>query len=396
MNIVSDPFKDTKSSKPKPGSYEWWYFDALDEESGLGVVVIFFDGNPFSTRYIEALEKQTNAQASGYPAVSISVYEHGKTLFYSFEEVDPSQASFSSMSCEGNVGNNRFLGEVREGRWSYELILEQTLASGEHFSGQFRFDANAVAMLDETREDERDSFLHAWNLVMPAGRMSGEMRLSGPNSFSRTMNGVGYHDHNTGLEPMKDSFQEWYWGRFHVKDQTFLFYLMHEQGHWSHKAWWIRDDGAMEPFEGTIELQDLQRNGFGLASARKIVGSGDHHQFTIQLDKVLDNGPYYQRFRGRLIAGGTGASTSNLSFAGASSGDVSNMDAASISEQDNRSFIPVDDGYDSLVTATGICEYIRPGRIYSRTFWPLVKMRIRYPGKPHWVQKSQRLYRWTW
>jgi carotenoid 1,2-hydratase len=31
-----------------------------------------------------------------------------------------------------------------------------------------------------------------------------------------------------------------------------------------------------------------------------------------------------------------------------------------------------------------------------KIFWPLVNMRIQYPGKTHWVQKSPRLYRWTW
>ena len=44
MNIFSDPAKDTKTSKPKPGSYEWWYFDAVDENSGLSLVVIFLMG----------------------------------------------------------------------------------------------------------------------------------------------------------------------------------------------------------------------------------------------------------------------------------------------------------------------------------------------------------------
>ena len=143
MKIFSDPQKDTKTAKPKPGSYEWWYFDAFDPVSELAVVVIFFDGNPFSTRYIKHLEKmsrrdgvphggelhqpekkerierlyhssdrqhqkQPGIQAentnlgqrptdrrttasplsSDHPAVSISVYHRGKHLFYSFEEVD--------------------------------------------------------------------------------------------------------------------------------------------------------------------------------------------------------------------------------------------------------------------------------------------------------------------
>lgn len=421
MNIFSDPAKDTKTSKPKPGSYEWWYFDAVDENSGLSLVVIFFDGNPFSTRYIDQLKKLkklkklekleklkiaestnhlstqggANVHASGFPAISIAVYEHGKTLFYSFEEVSPDRASFSDSICAGNVGENQFRASVHNGKWTYELELNQTLASGEQFRGWFRFDANHSQIEGGKWEDgdppseDGSSFLHAWNLVMPAGRMTGEMSLKGPKPFSRTMDGNGYHDHNLGLEPMKDSFQEWYWGRFHEGDRTFLFYLMHENGEWSHRAWWIRGDGTAEPYVGSIRLQDPQRNGFNLCSARKIEGSGEHGRFTIQLDQVLDNGPYYQRFRGRLIA------TRPVSKASSGSSGTSAYNHQDWTDTKNLQNERNVEG-EELISSIGICEYIQPGRIYARSFWPLVKMRIRYPGKPHWVQKSPRLYRWTW
>ncbi|WP_322570634.1 hypothetical protein [Rhodohalobacter sp.] len=47
-----------------------------------------------------------------------------------------------------------------------------------------------------------------------------------------TFSGIGYHDHNIGQEPMKESFRDWYWGRYHFEEFTLVYYLMqkHESG----------------------------------------------------------------------------------------------------------------------------------------------------------------------
>ena len=36
--------------------------------------------------------------------------------------------------------------------------------------------------------------------------------------YNIALNGLGYHDHNVGFEPLKDSFKDWYWGRVHFID----------------------------------------------------------------------------------------------------------------------------------------------------------------------------------
>jgi carotenoid 1,2-hydratase len=78
----------------------------------------------------------------------------------------------------------------------------------------------------------------------------------------------------------------------------------------------------------------------------------------VQQNRLLDNGPFYRRY----------------------------LSDAFIHQEGQ-----------GVQKATGISEYIYPGRIYAKWFWPFVDMRIRYHNEPpHWVQKSGRLYRWTW
>jgi carotenoid 1,2-hydratase len=52
MNITTDPLQEAWHRLDAPGSYEWWYFDAEDEERGISVVFIWFAGFAFSPYYL--------------------------------------------------------------------------------------------------------------------------------------------------------------------------------------------------------------------------------------------------------------------------------------------------------------------------------------------------------
>jgi len=155
---------------------------------------------------------------------------------------------------------------------------------------------------------------------------------------------------------MKESFRDWYWGRFHFSGYSLIYYLMNEESGRSDCAWLIDSENRVTEFNGKFELSDTGLNLFGLKSARKIEMEAGNNGFLIQQESLLDDGPFYQRFASRLMI---------------------NLDG-------------------ELHQAKGISEYICPERIYVKLFRPLVNMRIQYPGKTHWVQKSPRLYRWTW
>jgi carotenoid 1,2-hydratase len=135
---------------------------------------------------------------------------------------------------------------------------------------------------------------------------------------------------------------------------------MNRQEGEQHRAWLIDKSNSrvLEAFD-QIDLVDKGLTFFGLHSARKIGLRSDRTEVQIQLRQLLDNGPFYQRFQ-------------------------------------SDAFLRIDDA-GVVESKSGISEYIRPDRIFARIFWPFVDMRIQYKSeKPHWVQKSKRLYRWTW
>jgi carotenoid 1,2-hydratase len=354
MQIISDFTKDTRTKKPIPGSYEWWYFDAIDQ-NGYSVVVIFYEGNPFSKKYIQALAKGVNHSAESFPAISISVYKDGKPLFYSFEETDPEDVEFSSKEIFGRVGENSFTGVKEGGDISYTLQLNQALPNGERISGELDFSSKSGSGISDPKFNQNSRSTHTWNLILPTCNVSGGLKIDSLQPERISFNGTGYHDHNFGSEPMKESFDEWYWGRYHFNTYTLIYYVMNVKGEWDNRAWLMDQNGSVL----TLDSVDLEEQGltfFGLKSARRLEFKGEGFEAVLQKDRLIDSGPFYQRFQGNVLATLNG----------------------------------------NLMKAEGISEYIKPDRIYSKLFWPLVDMRIKYPGKAHWVQKSTKLYRWTW
>lgn len=354
MKIISDFEKDVRTRKPQPGSYEWWYFDARSVD-GYSIVIIFYEGNPFSKRYIKGIKNKKNNLAEGYPAISISLYKDGKPLFYAFEEMAPDRCNFSEIKPAGNIGSNKFVGEKNETRTIYSVKLDQKMINGDEIKGELTFTSHSseIRLADNSTELPSN---HTWNLIQPDSDVSGDISIEGYRNEKISFKGKGYHDHNFGCEHMKHSFGEWYWGRYHFEDSTLVYYLMYKNGIWEKKAWLFGEDGSVKKIEEKIELSAYQLSMFGLSSARKIEFEQGNFKAILQLDHLMDNGPFYQRFEGRLLA----------------------------------------DYKGKPFQTRGISEFFKPARIYNRLFWPLVDMRIKYPGEKHWVQKSPVLYRWTW
>ncbi len=355
MQILSDSNKDIRTEKIQPGSYEWWYFDAVSGDGMYSFVMIFYEGNPFSRRYKEAMDRGKMNLARFYPAVSLSVYKSGSPVFYSFEEVLPAEASFSDEHPEGKVKNNRFWRELKENTLIYHLKIDQRLPGGDRLSGELRFNSEDFKYkLSEEYSSIKEK--HQWNLVQPHANVAGKLNISGFSEHEVAFNGAGYHDHNTGYEPMQESFDDWYWGRIHFAGNTLVYYLMNEKGVLNSKGWLFDQSENVQMIDSGIIKDDFGINFFGLKSARKIEKQEGDIRFLIQKTSIIDNGPFYQRFLSRMM----------LHMQG------------------------------NIYQGTGISEYICPARIHKKIFRPFVNMRIQYPGSEHWVQKNPRLYRWTW
>ncbi len=361
MQIISDFSQDIRHVPHQSGGYEWWYFDGLSTDGRYGFVIIFYEGNPFSTRYNRALLQGKEPMPSSYPAVSISVYEDGNPVYYSFTEFEKSACTFDENKPYVEIGSHQMEGVNDDNLMNYQLVLEETLANGNSIKAKLSFESPKP---QETifESDQKAEKGHSWNLVQPRAEVRGDICISAANENPQTIafEGRGYHDHNTGNEPMRDEFSDWYWGRVHFNYATLVYYVMNRRGEEQHQAWLINNDNEkiIENFD-EIALSDEGLTLFGLKTAHKIGLRSKGREVQVQMSQQLDNGPFYRRYR---------------------------CDA----------FLKIS-GKNIVERQSGISEYLYPDRIYSRLFWPLVDMRIRYNAeKPHWVQRSKKLYRWTW
>lgn len=367
--MESDIARDGRTAGKPTGGYEWWYFDAVETDGSYRLVVIFYEGNPFSRRYLEALEERGGASPEEYPALSISLYREGETLFYSFTEYAPGEAEFKDRSPEMRIGSNRLLMEGNGGEVTYRLELDERLPAGDTLSGELLFRGPppdpALFRGESTAGSGAPAVEgHRWNLALPRARVEGALTLGGPAGRSREISfrGTGYHDHNSGDKPLAEAFREWYWGRFHFEAGTLVYYAMNMRHGVRHRAWLLGRDGRRIRCRlDEMDLEDRGRTLFGLRPARRIRMSAgsDEAACTVQQAGVLDSGPFYQRY-------------------------------------DSRAFLSLP-GAGAIESDSGFAEYLNPGRISRRVFRPLVDMRIHYRQEgPHWVQRSRTLYRWTW
>jgi carotenoid 1,2-hydratase len=356
MNISTDIGDVTPDEMAPFGGYEWWYFDGLDRSGALGFVIIFYRNNPFSTRYIKDLDEARD-QPRIYPAISVSVYKKGKPVYYSFLEFEEEEFNWDEDGQELTISSNSVRYMLRGDRLALELSLNQELASGHALKGTVR--GEGMCTNPNLVHKQESAGKHCWNLLAPASQVTADMRIKGRDGEEEVaFTGMGYFDHNQGAEPMKESFKDWYWGRFHFKSFTLVYYLLQKYDAQQFEGWLIdrKNHKVLEYFE-EAKLDYYSRNSFGVKSARKIELKTGQVTVNIQSNHKIDNGPFYQRFISDVII-----------------------------------------NYNSQVYAAhGISEYILPKNIFKKRYWPLVHMRLRYMNSPpHWVQKSPILYPWTW
>ena len=366
MVIQTSPQHDGVHPKKNSGAYEWWYFDAVDFEGRFSFVVIFYEGNPFSPAYLKDFREDTSAMASSYPALSCSIYEYGKPVYYSFTEFQPEDAVFDDAPYELRVGDHTMrFEETENGNISYVLQLCEYLPSGDSISAQLQFQSGPFHQEMESEASAGGHQRHSWFLIQPRASVEGYIQLGNASKITSDIRfeGTGYHDHNLGSEPLFQQFNQWYWGRFHFKSgHTVIYYAMEELGEWKNHAWLLQTSGnsiKLVEWSEKVELEDRQLSHLGLASARRIRVTGESFEAFIHQVHPADNGPFYQRYvaEGVLHSG----------------------------------------QYSSPQKALGVSEYIKPDRISWPVFWPMVRMRLRFGRQAsHWVQKSPKLYRWTW
>ncbi len=358
MYLYSDPNDDVRHPKDAAGAYEWWYFDALDPTSGYGIVIIFYDGLLFSPDYHSSVVNGLKDKADHHPGFSLSVYNAEKTVFYSLASYTVGTAHFGGHGNPTQIGLNRV--EVRESSDNivYDVHIDETLPSGLKAVGVLRFESPLQINRSNSGNEQSN---HRWNLVQPAAIVTGEVQLSLNGSIveSCTFNTRGYHDHNIGLRPLDHDFDDWYWGRIHIGDDTLVWYNMRSLGKAETKSW-LFENGEVD-FSRHVDMKPIgsvSRSIFGLEKYGSWEVRIHGKNYRIVDDHVWDNGPFYQRYRVKLL-------------------DVDNQAVEGVQ--------------------FGIAEYIKPGRITANWVRPMIRIRHHQSGSwGNWIQRSAILSRRTW
>lgn len=348
MNIKGN-FNDIGLDLRLPsGGYQWWYFDFLDPETGVSGVFIFYLGNPFSHQYIRELDV-TDPRPQQFPALSISLYKGNEVLFNGFEEYIDREAFFDEAKQEIRFPSARV-------KWFSDRVeceVKMCLPNGWNLNLETIFKPK---IFFSGKDSEVDS-LHDWNLMAPVCKVDLGLNLDSIQKLKLEKTVWGYHDRNAGSAPMKNDFDDWYWGRFHAEQFCFVYYLMNKNGNQTQFFGWLHHVELGEFWFSEAKMGDYQRSRFGLSACRRLEVEAHGIQLRINHLKPVENSPFYLRFISELHQNGLGAGSE----------------------------------------VVGISEYIRPKRIYSRLFWPLVRMRVQQQNRsPHWVSRSPFFTKWTW
>jgi hypothetical protein len=185
------PWEDGMRTDGAPGTYEWWYFDAhLDD--GAKLVVVFL------TKEMTALKRPLS------PSIRIDLTLPDGTAVRKIVGLAAETFSASTETCEVRIGDNVFEGDLhtytiraRVQEVEVDITLTGQVPAWRPETGYWLF-------------GEEGEHYFAWLPSVPQGRVEATYRVGGD---SRTVTGVGYHDHNWGNAPMLDLMHHWYWAR---------------------------------------------------------------------------------------------------------------------------------------------------------------------------------------
>src|ERR1700722_4397473 len=186
-----EAWEDGMRTSGDRGSYEWGYFDAhLDD--GSSMVITFYTKPMLSPKGPEAPMITGDPDRPGQPKKHLMLH------------ATPEQFSASRETCDVRVKNSYFRGDLH--RYQIRVVDEG-----------ISIDAELVGQVPAWRPGtghiyfgEHDDHLFAWLPSVPQGSVTVTVTEEGS---SRTLTGIGYHDHNWGDVAMAKLLNHWYWGR---------------------------------------------------------------------------------------------------------------------------------------------------------------------------------------
>jgi carotenoid 1,2-hydratase len=327
----------------EPGSYEWWYFDAIASDASTAIVAIWFASLPFSPDYLKHYERGSRPDPRDHAAMFVGVYRDGRTIAYALDAYSRDDFEGPESDFRIRVGRNR-LAPTPDAGWQLELDLpvlldNPPLLKKGHLRGRLRIAPDELPVGFEAAGTGE----HVWNPIALRCAVAASIRIEGRGGSPEIhqFEGSGYADHNYGTRPLTEGIERWSWGRVHFGDSgVAVFYGTDLADGTRSNLLAVRrrpgapDAGAADSFEvATWKRRPLCPR---YPTVVRVVRNGTRLEGLAR--RVVDWGPFYMRF----------LTDFTLSFS---------------------------DGTHEQ--GLGISEYLDPRGLRRRIYRPLIRTRIR-------------------
>ena len=185
------PWEDGARTDDRPGTYEWWYFDAhLDD--GTKLVVVLIDKDLSTPK--KPLE----------PTIRLNLDLGDGRSFEKIVTFDPAAWSSAKDHADVRIGENHFTGDLHTYRIDVtvdDIAVDVTL-EGE--VPPWRPETGYMLFGQERKRE------FSWLPSVPQGKVTARYSVGDERHEST---GTGYHDHNWGNVGLMEIIHDWYWAR---------------------------------------------------------------------------------------------------------------------------------------------------------------------------------------
>jgi hypothetical protein len=188
-----------RTSPGGPGTFEWWYFDAVLDD-GSTLVINFM---------VKDIRGGGGMNQPPSPVVTFELDRRdGTHVERTFRSTDQNFA-FALDRCDVRVGVNTFTGDQHT--YTIHVDIDDVIADVT-LTGRvpsWRPETGHILYGDD------HPHLFAWLPSVPQGTVNATLTLDGQ---TQTLTGTGYHDHNWGDTAMPQLINNWYWARAEAGD----------------------------------------------------------------------------------------------------------------------------------------------------------------------------------
>lgn len=292
-----------------PGGFTWFYVDLVDDH-GRGATVIWSWGLPFLPGYARAARTGRPELPIDRPSVNIVVYGPRGERFYLLSELPADQCEWGADNRSWRMGDNHFSWVDDGGRngdaptRTLSADLDLALPTGGRAIG--RLTVAGRVRRDPTGADlgSGGSGSHDWTPMIAASH--GALELNTPGGRIEVA-GRAYHDRNSAHRPLQAlGIGSWVWGRLALPGRDLIFYRLNPAAPGTVPrdiVVELGEDGSCRAREDVaVQAGPVRRSTWGLRwPSGMSFPDPDGRPVRIDVDALLDNGPFYQRYllRGR-------------------------------------------------------------------------------------------------